>query len=136
MAAAQPVCGFHPVVGRQWPAFGCQAAGNPKFGPARWIALGRATGDSVEKVWASQMLWPLFFRQNYTEPSIAVSIAIVFSSRTMLMLIQRAGGRPSNDWTGATGRDEENARARGGPASEARMRRAAEWRRNRSWSRR
>ena len=80
MAAAQPVCGFHPVVGRQWPAFGCQAAGNSKFGPARGIALGRATGDSVEKVWASQMLWPLLFRQNHTEPSIAVSIAIVFSS--------------------------------------------------------
>jgi hypothetical protein len=60
---------------------------------------------------------------------------VATSNRTMLILIQRAGGRPSDDWTGATGRDEENARARGGPASEARLRRAAEWR-NRSWSRR
>jgi ankyrin repeat protein len=57
------------------------------------------------------------------------------SNRKMMALIREAGGRPSEDWTGQTGRDERNARARNGEASEARQRRAAAWRENRSYSR-
>jgi len=57
------------------------------------------------------------------------------SNRKMMELIRRAGGHPSEDWTGHTGRDERNARARNGEASEARQRRAAVWRENRSYSR-
>ena len=54
------------------------------------------------------------------------------SNREMFNMVKRAGGVPSDDWTGETGRDESNARARGGLASEARRKRAANWR---SWNR-
>ena len=49
------------------------------------------------------------------------------SNREMFNMVKRAGGVPSDDWTGETGRDESNARAKG-LASEARRKRAANWR--------
>jgi hypothetical protein len=49
------------------------------------------------------------------------------SNRTTLQLIAQAGGAPSPNPTGA-GRDEPNSRRRGAPASEARLKRAANWR--------
>ena len=59
---------------------------------------------------------------------------VATSNREMLNMVKRDGGLPSDDWTGESSRDETNARARGGLASEARLKRAADWR-NRSWSR-
>jgi ankyrin repeat protein len=53
------------------------------------------------------------------------------SNREMFNMVKRAGGVPSDDWTGETGRDESNARAKG-LASEARRKRAANWR---NWNR-
>jgi hypothetical protein len=54
------------------------------------------------------------------------------SNREMFNMVKRAGGVPSDDWTGETAKDELNARARRGLASEARRKRAADWR---NWSR-
>ena len=53
------------------------------------------------------------------------------SNREMFNMVKRAGCVPSNDWTGETGRDESNARTKG-LASEARRKRAANWR---NWNR-
>ena len=50
------------------------------------------------------------------------------SNKSMRQLIKAAGGFPSPDATGKTGKDEPNARLRTGDASEARRKRAAEWR--------
>jgi hypothetical protein len=105
-------------------------ARNPRFSTPLHTAVGTANQAVTEALWEMSVDVNAKNKYNKTPYDMATS------NRTTLMLIQRAGGRPSDDWTGATGRDEWNARARGGPASEARMRRAAEWRRNRSWSRR
>ena len=53
---------------------------------------------------------------------------VASSNRNMQSIIARSGGLASSNQTGFGSRDEANARQRGGPASEARMRRAAEWR--------
>ena len=50
------------------------------------------------------------------------------SNKSMRQLIQAAGGVPSLDATGKTGKDEPNTRARAGEASQARRKRAADWR--------
>ena len=53
---------------------------------------------------------------------------VASSNRKMQNMIARSGGLAASNQTGFGSRDEANARQRGGPASEARMRRAAEWR--------
>ena len=53
---------------------------------------------------------------------------VATSNKTMLDLVANAGGLPSLDRTGTSARHEPNARKRGGPVSEARRKRAAEWR--------
>jgi hypothetical protein len=50
------------------------------------------------------------------------------SNKSMRQLIQAAGGFSSPDATGKTGKDEPNTRARAGEASQARRKRAADWR--------
>ena len=53
----------------------------------------------------------------------------VASSNTMMQkCIADAGGGPSPNPSGGSSRDEPNARKRGGPASDARRLRAAQWR--------
>ena len=56
---------------------------------------------------------------------------VATSNRTMLSLVANAGGLPSPNLTGASSRDEPNARPRGEGASEARRKRAADWRNRR-----
>ena len=104
-------------------------ARNPRFSTPLHMAVGTANHA------VAQALLEMSVDVNAKNKFNKTPYDVATNNREMLNLVQRAGGRPSDDWTGEAGRDERNASARGGPASEARLRRAAEWR-NRSWSRR
>ena len=119
----QPVFGVQPDVDIQPGKFkvGCSCLAVASF--------DRQIGGASIAVFVAQVLLQApDVDVNWKNKNNKTPYDMASSNKALRNLIASVGGIPSRDPTGQTARDEPNARTRGGLASEARRKRAAEWR--------